>query len=566
MSMDGLALHAVRFELLPLVGGRIERVQQPDRDALLLTVRQNGRNHRLLLSAHAENGRVQLTGQSPPNPPEPPMFCMLLRRRLIGGKIIGIEQRGLDRVLTLVVEAYDELGDLTALRLVIELMGKHSNIILVQADNTVADCIRHVGPQMSSVRTLLPGVEFHEAPAQDKQNPLFAQATDFDAALSAPNPVKALADRYQGLSRATLQALLSNDTDGAALQLRMRAFSEGVFSPTLVENMFGEPVAVYPFVPIDTGMTSIRCESMSAAYDQFYQKRDMLVRIARQSAQLRRTLECALGRAEHKLAAYRETIENEEKCERLRLYGELITANLHAIRRGQTVLHAENYYLDPPERCAIPLDPLLGGSENAQCYFKQYRKGRKARAYAEAQLAQVEAEAAYLEGQLDNLGKCDELADLEEIREELAREGYVKPERRGVNRRHAESHPMRFLSPDGIWLFVGKNNRQNDALTMRAGGDQYWLHVKNIPGSHVIVDLAGEPPPDTLYAAAQLAAYYSKARLSASVPVDYTPRRFVKKPSGARAGMVIYTTNRTLYVTPDETYVRTLKREVIAPK
>ena len=173
----------------------------------------------------------------------------------------------------------------------------------------------------------------------------------------------------------------------------------------------------------------------------------------------------------------------------------------------------------------------------------------------------MEAEAAYLEGQLDNLGKCDELADLDEIAEELTREGYLRPERRGASRPRAASRPMRFLSPDGVALQVGKNNRQNDALTLRAGGEQYWLHAKNIPGSHVIVELAGEPPADTLYAAAQLAAYYSRARQSASVPVDYTPRKFVKKPSGARAGMVIYTTNRTLYVTPDEAYIRSLKRE-----
>lgn len=561
MAMDGLALHAVRCELLPLIGGRIERVQQPDRDALVLTVRQAGQNHRLLLSAHAENGRVQLTRQSPPNPPEPPMFCMLLRRRLTGGRLTQIRQRGLDRVLTLVIEAYDELGDLAALQLVVELMGKHSNIILVQPDGAVADCIRHVGPQMSSVRTLLPGSAFREAPVQDKRDPLQAGAEELGDALRAPDPVRALAARYQGLSRATLEALLTEGMDGAALCARMTAFGRGEFSPTLVENQFGEPAAVFPFTPADTGGALTRCASMSEAYDRFYEKRDMLVRIARQGARLRRTLESALGRAQRKLAAYREALQNEAACDRLRLYGELVTANLHAIRRGQSALTAENYYADPPEPCTVPLDPLLSGSDNAQRYFRQYRKSRAARAYAEGKIAEVEAEAAYLEGQLDNLGKCDELADLDEIAEELTREGYLRPERRGASRPRAASRPMRFLSPDGVALQVGKNNRQNDALTLRAGGEQYWLHAKNIPGSHVIVELAGEPPADTLYAAAQLAAYYSRARQSASVPVDYTPRKFVKKPSGARAGMVIYTTNRTLYVTPDEAYIRSLKRE-----
>lgn len=559
--MDGLALHAIRCELQPLVGGKIDRVQQPDRDALLLTVRQGGENHRLLLSAHAENGRVQLTRQNFLNPPEPPMFCMLLRRRLTGGRITEVRQRELDRVLTIGIEARNEFGDPAALQLVVELMGKHSNIIFVQADGTVGDCIRHVGPQMSSVRTLLPGCPFHEAPLQDKQNPLSASAAALQDALDAPNAVKALSDRYWGLSRATLQSLLTDGLDGAALYARMQAFAAGRFSPTLVENAFGESMAVFPFAPAAPDGTATTCESMSEAYDRFYEKRDALVRIARHSAQLRRTLESALGRAERKLAAYREAILGEAQCEQLRLYGELITANLYQIRRGQQALKAENYYANPPEPCVVPLDPLLSGSENAQRYFKQYRKSCTARAYAEQQQEQVAAEVAYLEGQLDNIGKCDTLPELYEIRDELIREGYLRPERRGVRQQGGVSRPMRYLSPDGIALLVGKNNRQNDALTLRADGEQFWLHVKNLPGSHVIVDHKGEPPADTLYAAAQLAAYYSKARQSASVPVDYTPRKYIKKPSGARAGMVIYTTNRTLYVTPDEAYVKGLTRE-----
>lgn len=561
MSMDGLALHAILFELKGLIGGKIDRVQQSERDMLLITVRQGGENRRLLLSAHAENGRIQLTDKTYPNPPEPPMFCMLLRRRLTGGRITDISQRELDRVLVFGIEARSELGDPIRLEMVVELMGKHSNIIIVQADGTVLDCIRHVGPQMSSVRTLLPGSEFRQAPIQDKQNPLTADADALQAALSAPNPIKALSEGYWGLSRATLQSLLREGMSGDALANRMQAFAEGQFCPVLVENAFGEPVAVFPFAVEATDGAVIRCQSLSEAYDRFYEKRDALVRIARHSAQLRKTLDTALGRAEHKLAAYREAILGEAQCEQLRLFGELITANLHAIRRGQTVLRAQNYYLDPPEPCVIPLDPLLGGSENAQKYFKQYRKSRAAKQYAEKQLETVEAEVAYLEGQLDNIGKCDTLAELYEIRDELTRERYLRPERKGIRQQGGASTPMCFLSPDGIRLFVGKNNRQNDALTLQAGGEQYWFHVKNIPGSHVIADAKGEPPADTLYAAAQLAAYYSKARRSASVPVDYTPRKYIKKPSGARAGTVIYSTNRTLYVTPDETFLKGLKKE-----
>lgn len=561
MSMDGLALYAVCCELQPLIGGKIDKVQQPDRDALLLSVRQGGQNHRLLLSAHAENGRVQLTEQSFVNPPEPPMFCMLLRRRLAGGRIVSIRQRELDRVLTIAVETHNELGDPIEVQLVTELMGKHSNIIFVLPDGTVGDCIKHVGPQMSSVRTLLPGCSFHEAPVQDKINPLTAPAAALQDALEAPNPVKALSDRFFGLSRSTLQALLGEGLSCEQLYERMQRFSAGCFSPTIMENAFGEPVSVFPFAPAAGGGALLCCETMSAAYDRFYEKRDAIVRIARHSAKLRRVLETHLGRAEHKLTAYREALMGEEKQEQYRLFGELITANLYRIQRGQTVLKAENYYADPPEARAVPLDPLLNGSDNAQRYFKQYRKSRAARAYAEQQLEQVTAEIAYLEGQLDNIGKCDTLPELHEIQDELVREGYLKPERKGVRQQGGTSKPMRFVSPDGVLIYVGKNNRQNDALTLRADGEQMWLHVKNIPGSHVIIDQKGEPGAATLYAAAQLAAYYSKARQSASVPVDYTPRKFVKKPSGARAGMVIYSTNKTLYITPDESYIKGLKQE-----
>jgi len=557
MSMDGLALYAVVRELEPLIGGKIDKVQQPDRDVLLLTVRQGGQNHRLLLSAHAENGRVQLTEQSFLNPPEPPMFCMLLRRRLTGGRIVSIEQRELDRVLVIVIEARNELGDLVQVKLIVELMGKHSNIIFVYPDGTVGDCIKHVGPQMSSVRTLLPGAAFHDAPMQEKENPLTAEVSAYREAFSAQNPIKALSERFFGLSRATLQALLTDGMTADELHARMRRFAAGEIEPSVVENGFGEPISVFPFI----SGNAVRCESMGTAYDRFYEKRDSIVRIARHGAQLKKTLETHLSRAENKLAAYQEAILGEEKCEQYRLYGELITANLYAIRRGQTVLKAENYYADPIEICSIPLDPLLSGSDNAQKYYKQYRKSRTARTYAEQRLEQVVAEIAYLEGQLDNIGKCDTLPELYEIRDELVREGYLRPERKGVKQQGGTSKPMRFLSPDGIAIYVGKNNKQNDALTLRADGEQLWLHTKNIPGSHVIIDHKGEPPANTLHAAAQLAAYYSKARLSAAVPVDYTPRKFVKKPSGARAGMVIYTTNKTLYITPDEHYIKQLTRE-----
>ena len=496
MSMDGLALYATACELnAALIGGKIDKVQQPERDALLFTTRAEGRTHRLLLSSHAENGRVQLTGLPFPNPAEPPMFCMLLRRRLIGARIERIDQMGLDRVLCIAFAARSELDDPVALRLIVELMGKHSNMTLVQEDGTVIDCIRHVTPGMSSVRTLLPGCMYRNPPAQGKENPLRADAAAIEAVLAADAPAKALAARFEGLSRATAEAL-TVDTGARALHARLAAFAEGQFSPVLLTNAFSESVGVLPFVPAGAA-SCVPCASLAEAYDRYYQSRDAAVRIARRSVALRHTLETHLRRAENKLAAYEEALLGGEQFEQARIFGELITANLHRIQRGQSAVPLENYYADPPEPCLVSLDPLLSPVENAQRYYKQYKKGRAAQTYAETAAVAVREEIDYLEGQLDNIEKCDTLGELGEIREELVSLGYVRPERRGMKQqKQPPSEPMRFCSSDGIELLVGKNNRQNDLLTLRrADSDNLWLHTKNIPGSHVIVAYAGMPPP-----------------------------------------------------------------------
>ena len=560
MSMDGLSLYACLTELSCLAGGKIDKVQQPERDTLLFSVRSAGKTYRLLICIHAENGRLQLTEEGFENPPEPPAFCMLLRRRLVGARIERMEQLGLDRYVCLTLSARSELDDPITLRLCIELMGRHSNVTLVQ-DGVILDCLRHVSPAMSSVRVLLPGAAYQEPPVQAEKDSLFdADAAALAALVAAPNAAKQLQARYAGLSRTAAAALLGDAPDANRLLSAIAALKAGEIAPTLLQGGDGEPLAVLPFVPAPGVAAARRFSSMWAAYDHFYRKRDALVRIARHSASLRHSLETHLRRAENKLTAYLEAIEGEAQCEQYRLYGELITANLHLLARGQSALQAENYYLDPPQPCTVPLDPLLSPSENAQRYFKRYRKSRAARAYAERMRGAVQEEIAYLEGQLDNIGKCDTLQELSEIREELVQQGYLRPERRGPKpQKRPPSEPMRFLSGDGIPILVGKNNRQNDSLTLkRAAADNLWLHTKNIPGSHVIVDYPGMPPERTLLEAAQLAAYFSKARRSAAVPVDYTPRRFVKKPTGAKPGMVIYTTNQTIYVTPEETLVRTL--------
>ncbi|MEL7603448.1 MAG: NFACT RNA binding domain-containing protein [Bacillota bacterium] len=579
MSMDGLSLLAVSTELSALIGGKVDKIQQPERDTLIFTIRAGGSNYRLLLCAHPENGRVQLTEASYPNPPEPPAFCMLLRKRLTGGRIHSVEQPSLDRVLVMEIEARDELGDTVLLKLVTEVMGKHSNICFLSQNDTILDCARHVGAGMSSVRMLLPGIIYTPPPPQVKLNPLLSDEEDFYCALEGRGAVhKLLSGKFFGLSpdcarqmasrwsgEAELDAQALSDTDRRAFARFVyrlyRSFSEGQFSPTIIYNDLKEPVAVYPFTPACAPQGCVQASTMSVALDSFYAERDKLERFRRRSVSAQRVLQNHLERCYKRLAVAEQALNQDENLELLRLNGELILANAHSLSRGMQAARLMNYYLDPPAESVVELDERLSPQENAQRYFKRYQKGKAARALAAEQKEKALEEIEYLEGQQDNLDKCATDEELAEIRDELVREGYLKPENSRVKpQKHAPSKPLSLRSSDGFEIYIGRNNQQNDALTLRfARPEDWWLHTKNIPGSHVIVRGDGELPETTLREAAMLAAYYSKARASASVPVDYCMRKYVKKPAGARPGMVIYTTNRTVYVTPDEAAVKRME-------
>lgn len=558
MSMDGLSLYGSLWELSPLIGGRIDRVQQPDRGAVILSVRSAGKTYRLLISSHAQNGRIHLSAQSPDNPETPPSFCMLLRKKLLGARIEAIRQKGLDRVVCFELSGRDELMDRVSLHLIVELMGKYSNIILVGEDGLILDSIRRVGAGMSSVRMVLPGLAYAEPPGQDKINP-FSESEDAltEAFSAAPEPQSWLISRYEGLSKSTVQGLFFDDPAPRTAAKRLLSLRAGPYRPCILYNSAAEPVAVYPF-PLPGGEMM---ESLSVAYDAFYAQRDRAVRIQRNSAALRHAVETHLSRAENKLAAYEETIRGESKYAEYRLFGELITANLHRLSRGMAEAVLDNFYTAPPSPLIVPLNPLLSPQENAQRYFKQYKKSRVAREYALSRKSDVTEEIAYLSGQLDNIEKCALQAELAEIRAELTQLRYLRPGKGKKGQKLPPSKPMQFLSSDGIPLFAGKNNAQNDALTLKkAESEHYFFHAKNIPGSHVIAAFSGEPPKRTLLEAATLAAYYSKGRSSPAVEVDYTPRKYVKKPGGARPGLVTYSTNRTILVPPDPAIIKGLTR------
>lgn len=578
--MDGLTLFAVKTELRALIGGRVDKIQQPELDTLVFTIRAGGSNYRLLLCSHPENGRAQLTNAAFSNPQEAPAFCMLLRKRLHGARVLHVEQPNLDRLLVIEFDARDELGDPVRLTLIIELMGKYSNICFIGEDGTLIDSIKHVGASMSSVRILLPGVQYAFPPSQDKRNPLDVDEGGFYQAIQAPGVLykllsrtlfglspdcaKQIVAKWAGEDELSAEALSDKEKLAFARYLHnlYGAFANGQFTPTIVYSALGEPAAIYPFEPCAPKEQCKTYAGMSEALNVYYEGRDAAERVRRRSASLQKKLQNGLERCYKKLAVYEQARSQGEDLERLRLYGELLTANAHGIARGMRAAKVQNYYLDPPEEVVIELDERMNPQQNAQRYFKRYQKGKAAKALAVKQCEETRAEIEYLEGQLDNIRKCTTDIELIEIKDELVREGYSKPEsKKGAQKRHAPSKPMHLRSSEGYDIYVGRNNAQNDALTLRfAQSEDMWLHTKNIPGSHVIIQSkGGEIPEQTLREAAMLAAYYSRAKASASVPVDYCARKFVKKPSGARPGMVIYSTNRTLFVTPDEEQIKKLE-------
>ena len=577
MSMDGLSLYSAMNELNKrLAGGKIDKIQQTDKEELLLMVRSLGQTYRLLINASAADNRVQLTELKKQAPSEAPMFCMLLRKRIAGGKIVRFEQERLDRVLKISIETYNDLGDLSVFALYCELMGKHSNIILANEKGVIVDAIKHVGLGMSSVRFVMPGLEYSAPPAQDKQDPSKASADDFSMAMCmvGMSIAKALSNAFFGLSPAVAAQLVArytnktectqlSEAEREELAERLAAFyadmAQGKEKASAVLNALGETEAVYPFAISGSGIKLY--DSIGEALDSLYINSDRREWAKRHGASARKVLQNNIERCEKKLALYADALNSGEQMEKCRLYGELLTANLHSLKSGTDTAAVDNYYADPVERIAIPLDRQLTPGENAQRYYKKYQKLKAARDMAIVQREQTLSELNYLEGQLDNLTKCTAENELSELIEELKEQGYIKRDKGGKKKmKLAASKPMHFVSSTGADIYVGKNNRQNDELTLRfASPNDIWMHAKNIPGSHVIVKGASEQDTATMTEAALLAAYYSRARGSENVAVDYTPRKYVKKPAGAKPGMVIYTTNKTAYVTPSEEAVAGLK-------
>ncbi len=578
MPMDGLTLGAMTRELNSLlVGGRVDRVQQTERDEVILLLRALGKNQKLLISSSPNHARVHLTTQNKKSPDQPPNFCMILRKFLLGSRFLSAEQLGSDRVLILHFEGLDELGDLKERRLIVEIMGRHSNIILTNETGRILECARHITEDISRVREVLPGLNYETPPAQDKLNPVGANLSDFTEALSSQVGLrmdKALQGALSGLSSQAAKEIayrVSENENAALSEENLPAIAEKCYSffthltdtPTLLVDESGLPLDVTSFVYLSRDYTRQKtCESLSAAMDAFYAQRDLKERMTQHAHTIRKTLQNALERDEKKLAIQKQTLLDAENMDELRKMGDLITSSIHMIPRGATKAVVPDYYDPEMKNVEIAMNPALSPAENAQRYYKQYNKLKAASDLVIDQMTANESEIAYIEGQLENLDICTTFDELAEIRQELIRQGLMRdttPKGKKAPK-IPESRPYRFLSTSGTEIFVGKNNVQNDRLTGAASGDEIWLHAKDMPGSHVIIK-STHPDERTILEAAKLAAYFSKGKNSENVPVDYVPRKFVKKPGGSKPGFVIFTNNRTLYVTPDETLVRKLTQE-----
>lgn len=580
MALDGAFLRHLKHEIeIVALGNRVDKIYQPNHDELFLFLRSREGTQKLLLSARANSARIHLVNSTPENPKYPPMFCMLLRKRLIGARLVQIRQPGLERVLLLDFDGTDELGDTVRLTLAVEIMGRYSNVIFIDGNGKIIDALKRVNAEMSSERLVLPGLAYRLPPPQDKLCLLEVQPHEIlekIQMISADMELqKALLRTLQGISPIVcreIQFQVGNGQDvfnHSMTDKQNQVCLEVLFRlKQTVENVSGTPnMAVGQVKPLDFSFIPIRqygsaakniCQkSFSELLDAFYGDRDRIERMRVKSQDLSRILATASERLSRKINNQRIELKSCAKREELRICGDLLNANLYRIPKGCQSIQLENFYEQDQPLRTIRVDPALSPSQNAQKYYKAYRKAHTAQEMLTIQIAVAEKELAYLDSVAEELSRAETERDLQEIRAELAEEGYIR-RKKGKRQKEQVRKPLQFQTSDGFQVLVGRNNRQNDQLTLRqARKNDVWLHTQKIPGSHVILVTNGRHPTETAIAeAAGLAAFHSRGKGSAQVPVDYTLVRYVNKPQGAKPGMVIYVNQKTLYVKPDAEFVK----------
>ena len=573
MPLDALCLTAVAGEVRAAVqGGKIDKIYQPTRDEVVLYIRGPAGNVRLLLSANPGHPRAHLTERNRENPEQPPMFCMLLRKHLQGARVLELNQPPLERILDFRLETLDELGDRVERRLVLEAMGRSANLLLLDGEGRIVDCTRRVdGDLARGQRQLLPGLFYRQPPAVDKLNPFTLSPEELRLVLS--NPLgkawdKLLLDSFTGLSPLVARELAfraGDDSEKLAAELEKlgKAVEENHFTAYLLVRE-GKPVD-FTFLPVlqyGPETESIPQESFSALLDDFFSDRESAERVRQRGQDLVKSVTSARDRTARKLGNQARELEATKNRERLRELGDILTSNLHLMEKGMSTFRTMDFYDPEGGEVDIPLDPLLTPQQNAAKYYKEYNKAKTAEEMLTIQIEKGEKELEYLNSVLENIALAEGEKDLQEIRQELTETGYLRRPKTAAKRaKRVSGKPMEFRSSSGLRISVGKNNSQNDLLTTKlAYKSDIWLHTQKIHGSHVILWLeGGEADARSLTEAAQLAAYFSQARDGSKVPVDYTPVKYVKKPAGARPGMVVYTTYQTAVVEPDAELAKKLR-------
>ena len=580
MPLDAIFLSALTAELNEtLPGSRIDKIQQPERDSVLLQLRSPGTgNRKLLLSASSNHPRLHYTQGRYENPAQPPMFCMLLRKHLAGGRILWLRQLPMERAVELCVESADELGVLSEKHLYLELMGRNSNLILVGPDGRIIDSLRRVDLEMSEKRQVLPGLFYRDPPAQGKLDLREETAPALETALLAVDHPTALdrwlTDRYAGVSPLIGRELAwlttgSSDPDLTALDRRALAaplhralcsLTEGFVPTRLLLAGERKDFSFRPIRQYEGYMEQDKFPSFSELLEDFYSGRAQTERMRAKTQSLHKALSNQLSRVRRKLVNQEKELEATFDRERLRRLGDIVTANLYQIQRGQARLSAVDFYDPEMKQIEIPLNVTLSPQQNAAKYYKEYNKAKHAEKFLTEQIALGKTEENYLASVLEALSRAETERDVNDIRTELTEGGYLRQTERKKQMKVPPSKPMEFRSSDGFQILVGRNNRQNDLLTTKlAYKTDLWLHVQKAHGSHVIIACAGAQVPDrTVTEAAELAVWYSQARQGHNVPVDLCPVRQVKKPAGAKPGMVVYENYRTVYVTAREELIRRL--------
>lgn len=587
MALDGFSISNIIYELKnTIIGGRVDKIYQPEKDEIVLQIRNKGNAYKLLLTANASSPRLHFSNIQKENPINAPLFCMVLRKHLASGKIVDITQPNFERIVNIQVESINELGDYSIKTLIFEIMGKHSNIILIDDKNTILESIKHISFDKSSVREVLPSKTYVLPPSQDKKDPL---KTNFDEFLyiiknSIPTKIQQLIYKsYNGISPILSSEICHNaDIDPSknieelsnnqindlynSLNNIVMLNTQKQFNPQIIYN---ENESILDFTVFDFNMfkhlNKKYFSSISELLEFFYKSKDLTYRLNQKSQDLKRLISQNIERCVKKKDIQQKTLKDIENRDTLKLYGELITSNIYAIKKGMTKVKLNNFYSENFEEIEIRLDPNLTPAENAQKYFKKYNKEKRTFIALQDQIKQNNEELLYLESVLSSVSSCTDEYDIKEIRAELSEQGFLKRQKNSKNNKQKSSKrakPLHYISSDGFHIYVGKNNTQNDELTLRfAKPLDMWFHTKDIAGSHVIVVSEGkEIPNSTLNEAANLAAYYSKATNSSLVPVDYTPKKFIKKPNGAKPGMVIYETNKTAYITPNEKLIENMQK------